>query len=182
MAALRAVFVLMSISCIGAFHPLHDFFKRQVPPQDAFNPFKNVFKREQPGLQAPLPCATVTADLMTLIDYQSSPFPFPFSITDFVTFTTSVDARNSSAVNQVVCHFLSVIEETLMPSDIPIPDVNDLHIPERGTPVMYALSHLERQLAQDVNDIDSHPGRAHYIRNQQLTVKLLRSLEAAGAM
>ncbi|ELT99963.1 hypothetical protein CAPTEDRAFT_223730 [Capitella teleta] len=341
MTALRAVLVLLSISCIGAFHPLHDLFMRQVPPQDhedAPNPFKYHFKRGQPGLQMSQPCTAVTTDLMALIDYQNS--LVPFNLLDFLTFMTGVDASNTNAVNQIVCHFLgelhlaewglwspsmfiplkvdstddflsflrtsgierfvirrmydysvvgmqvsmsydypgsdstrnkilmffqsgftdldpvgveemAVVMHQAMMSDTSIPDINNLLIPERDTPVTcadfqalfadlmntpyfmlpsfitptqiqgmiceiffagsideiqevldsnrvfeelldfgkmqlrslkHALPYFERLASQDVADPIAEPWKANYIRNMQLSIKLLRSLEAAGAL
>ncbi|ELU00645.1 hypothetical protein CAPTEDRAFT_207508 [Capitella teleta] len=104
-AALRAALVLVGILCIGAFHPLQDSFKRQVPPGDALNPFKDLFKRGKSREQdSQSGCTRVSADLIALMDYQNSVYPY---FNNYVSFMTSVDVSNITAVDEVVCHFVA---------------------------------------------------------------------------
>ncbi|ELT92392.1 hypothetical protein CAPTEDRAFT_192720 [Capitella teleta] len=102
--ALRTVFMLFGISCIGAFHPMHDFLKRQIP-QEASNTLREFFRRQtEAGYAADRPCTAVTSNLQAFIEFETK--NTPLSIQNFLEFVSSVNHRDFEELQALVCHFV----------------------------------------------------------------------------
>ncbi|ELT92386.1 hypothetical protein CAPTEDRAFT_192716 [Capitella teleta] len=100
---LRAVFMLIGISCIGAFHPMPGVHKRQMLAPRDFS-LLHATNRETKSADA-RPCAKVAEEFNALITFHAR--YVQFDMLEFFKFVTSIDLRDQAALNEVVCNLLS---------------------------------------------------------------------------